>query len=94
MLKMTLSRTTNPKIQNEFLGAVMITLDMPELETLPKDELAIKWYGHNKSANFWEINNDSLEGSSGFYCCPVHIVKQKNRFTMYTEHNSYEFIVR
>lgn len=44
MLKMTLSRTTNPKIQNEFLGAVMITLDMPELETLPKDELAIKWY--------------------------------------------------
>lgn len=94
MFKMTLIRTTNSKIQNEFLGATMVTVDMPEIETLPKDELSIKWYGHNKAANFWEINNDSLEGSRGFYCRPVHIVKQKNRFTMYTEHHSYEFVLR
>ena len=94
MITMTLIRTTNPKIQNEFLESTMMTLDMLELGALPQDELSVKWYGHNKSANFWEINNDSLEGSRGFYCRPVHIVKQKNRFTMYTEHHSYEFVLR
>ena len=94
MITMTLIRTTNPKIQNEFLGATIMTLDMPDLETLPNDELSVKWYENEKSANFWEINNDSHKGSSGFYCRPVHIVKQKNRLTIYTEYNSYEFIVR
>lgn len=93
-IKMTLIRTTNQKTQNKFLGATMVTLDMPELEDLPEDKLSIKWYGHNKAANFWEVNNDSLEGSSGFHCCPVHVVKQRNRLTMYTEHNSYEFILK
>ena len=94
MFNLTLIRTTNPESQNKFLGATMMTLDMPELELLPKDELSVKWYGHNKSANFWEINNGSLKGSSGFYCRPVHIVRQKIRLTIYTEHNSYEFILR
>ena len=53
MITMTLIRTTNPKIQNEFLESTMMTLDMLELGALPQDELSVKWYGHNKSENFW-----------------------------------------